>query len=77
MPAKRKRVGRPGYKARILAYKSENRATKNKEKKLARHMRKHPNDMQSLERRIPVSYLSAADKMRIQNVRKNVKKTYK
>lgn len=47
MPNKRKRRTRPGYKASILAYKTEGRAMKNKKTKLARHVKNHPNDLQS------------------------------
>jgi hypothetical protein len=47
MPARRKRVGRPGYKARRTAYKTENRKEKNKQKRQERHLKKHPNDIKS------------------------------
>ena len=51
--AKRKRCTRPAYKARYLAYKTENRAAKNKARKIAKHLMKHPNDRQSSERIAP------------------------
>lgn len=56
MPNKRKCRSREGYKARYKNYKAENRASKNKEKKLQRHLKKHPNDIQAKEKTIPKSY---------------------
>ena len=52
----KKRTSREGYKGRFKVYAAEDRANKNKAKKLARHLMKHPNDSQSAERRTPASY---------------------
>lgn len=56
MPNKRKRRQSAAYKAQYTNYKVQNKAARNKDNKLLRHMLKHPNDKQSEERRVPQSY---------------------
>lgn len=56
MPNKRKRRTRPGYKACYTRYSTEARLLKNKKRKLERHLKLHPNDIQSKERKQVVSY---------------------
>lgn len=57
MPNKRKRRTHSGYKARLLAYKIEGRQLKNKKLKIARHILKHPNDLQAQNPPTSVSYV--------------------
>lgn len=52
----KKRTTRDGYKGRFKAYEAEGRLKKNKDKKLAKHLMKHPNDSQSAQRAVPTSY---------------------
>ncbi len=40
-------------KARFLAYKTSGQAAKNAAKRLARHLKKHPNDLQSKNQVVP------------------------
>lgn len=40
-------------KAQYSNYQAQNRKEKNKERKLLKHLEKHPNDVQSLERKVP------------------------
>ncbi len=47
--------GRPSQKAYVI----EKRSIKNKEKKVLRHLKKHPNDKQSIERPV-VNYKKRA-----------------
>lgn len=55
--AHKKSRTRAAWKARYLAYKTEGRTAKNKSKKLLRHMKKHPNDLQSSAiKKEPVNY---------------------
>jgi hypothetical protein len=61
----------PSRKASYQAYRTENRQMKNKERKLLKHLLKHPDDKQSQERCPVESYLSAADKMKKQKGKEN------
>lgn len=44
-----KKGSNPGAKAQYAAYKAKGSATKNKARKLAKHLKKHPNDAQAQE----------------------------
>ncbi len=44
-----KKGSNPGAKAQYAAYKAKDSATKNKTRKLLKHLKKHPNDAQALE----------------------------
>ena len=55
--AHKKSRTRSAWKARYLAYKTDGRQAKNKSKRLLRHMKNHPNDLQSSAiKKEPVNY---------------------
>lgn len=59
-------------KAWRVAYKAEGRKLKNKNKKVAKHLMRHPNDTQSAERKVP-DYRTKAKKAYVFGTLTNVK----